>query len=97
MATFVALINFTESGMRDIDQSPRRADAFIAQARSVGIDIKSLYWTTGSHDGVLIFDAPDDGSAAGLLLSLARAGNVRTETLRAFDRTEFETVLSKMT
>jgi uncharacterized protein with GYD domain len=42
---------------------------------------------------VEIFDAPDDETAYGILLDLARHGQVRTETLRAFTRDEAEGIV----
>ncbi len=50
----------------------------------------------GVHDGVLIFEAADDETATAALLSLAARGKARTKTLRAFDRSEMETILAKM-
>ncbi len=95
MATFIALIDYTEKGLRAIRESPKRASSFARQARARGITIKQQYWTAGGHDGVLILDAPDGEAVSALLLNLARAGNVRTQTLRAFDRAEFEKILSR--
>ena len=66
------------------------------RAADAGLAVKDIYWTTGPHDGVLIVDAPDDKSAAAFFLSLVKLGNVRTTTLRAFDRAEFEEVVAKM-
>jgi len=45
---------------------------------------------------VLVVDAPDCKTAAALFLTLGKNGNVRTQTLRAFDRPEIESVLGKM-
>jgi uncharacterized protein with GYD domain len=85
MATYIALIDFTRQGVDAVHETTRRAAAFKRQAKKHGVKVRSVYWTLGSHDGVLIFEAPDADSAAAALLELARAGNVRTETLRAFD------------
>jgi uncharacterized protein with GYD domain len=97
MATFIALIDYTDRGIQAIGDSPARADAFAEQAKQAGVTIKDLYWTHGEHDGVLILDSPDDKTAAALMLSLARKGNVRTRTLRAYDRDEMEEILAKTT
>lgn len=93
MATFIALIDYTDRGVQAIQDSPKRAAAFQEQAKAAGVTIKELYWTYGGHDGVLIVDAPDDRTVMSLLLSLAKAGNVRTRTLRAYDRAEFGEIL----
>ena len=95
MPTYISLVDFTPQGVKTIKDSPRRADEFIKHAESVGCKVKDLYWTAGSHDGVVIVQAPDDQSAASLFLTLASSGNVKTETLRAFDRSEFEACLPK--
>ena len=95
MATFISLIDYTEQGLRNIKESPKRAGAFIEAARAAGASVKGLYWTIGGHDGVLILEAPDDQTAASILLTLGRAGNVRTQTLRAFDRPEMESILAR--
>ncbi len=95
MPTYVALIDFTEKGVENLNESPKRADAFIKWAKSTGVKVKDLYWTTGGHDGVLIIDAPDETSATTSFLKLASAGNVRTQTMRAFNRKEFEACLPK--
>ena len=95
MATFIALIDYTEQGVRSIQESPQRAAAFVEQAKQMGVTVKDLYWTTGGHDGVLILEAPDDRAASALVLSLVRAGNVRTQTLRAYDRAEMKEILAR--
>ena len=95
MATFIALIDFTEQGIKSIKDSPSRADAFADLAGKLGVTVKNVYWTTGDHDGVLIVDAPDEQTAAALFLTLGRRGNVRTRTLRAFERSEFESILAR--
>lgn len=95
MATYIALVDYTEQGIRNIKDSPRRADALASKAEETGNRIKEIYWTVGDHDGVVIFEAADDISASALMLSLAQGGNVRTRTLRAFGRSEMEQILSK--
>jgi uncharacterized protein with GYD domain len=85
MATFIALLDFTEQGIRNIKDSPHRADEFNALAERAGARVVGQYWTIGSHDGVLVLEAPNDQVAAAILLALGAAGNVRTTTLRAFE------------
>jgi len=53
------------------------------------------YWTCGAFDGVLIFEATDEESAMAALITLAQAGNVRTQTLRAFGSDEIGSILAK--
>jgi uncharacterized protein with GYD domain len=85
MSTFIVLLDFTNQGIRNVSDSPHRADRFKEMASERGAKIVAQYWTTGSHDGVFIMEAPNDEVAASILISLAQEGNVRTTTLRAFD------------
>jgi len=85
MGIFIALLNFTDQGIRNLQDSPHRADQFTAMAEEAGARVLSQYWTIGSHDGVLILEAPSDEVAASILLALGRSGHVRTTTLRAFE------------
>lgn len=96
MATFISLINLTQRAEEDIHHTVDRSDAFREAAGRHGATVKDIYWTLGGYDGVLIFDAPDDQTAAGLLLSLGASGNVRTQTLRAFDREEITSILGRI-
>ena len=85
MVTFIALLDFTEKGIQSIKDSPYRADQFNEMAEKAGARVVAQYWTIGSHDGVLVIEAPNDEVAASILLALGAAGNVRTTTLRAFE------------
>ena len=85
MVTFIALLDYTDQGIRNIKDSPHRADHFNKLAEQAGAQIVGQYWTIGSHDGVLILEAPNDEVAASILLRLGASGNVRTTTLRAFE------------
>jgi len=93
MATFIVLLDFTDQGVRNLKDSPQRADAFNAYAEKAGVQILGQYWTIGSHDGVLILEAPSEEVAASVLLHLAAGGNVRTTTLRAFDWAEAQDLI----
>ena len=85
MATFIVILDFTDQGIRNLADSPHRAAEFNEFAQKAGVEIKAQYWTIGSHDGVLIMEAPDDEVAASVLLHLGKGGAVRSTTLRAFD------------
>ena len=93
MATFVTTIKFTEKGIQGIHESPKRATAFKAAAKKMGLKVTGIYWTLGHFDGVLIFDAPDDETATAAMLQLSSQGNVHTTTSRAFDAASFEKVV----
>ena len=96
MATFISLLNFTQQGIRDFKDSPDRAAKFKSMADNVGVKVKEVYWTMGVHDAVLILEAPDDETVAAAMLGLGSFGNVRTQTLRAFNSSEMKEIISKV-
>ena len=57
MAKYIALINWTEKGVKDIKGSPGRADKARALAKKLGGDLQQLYMTMGSYDLVAILDS----------------------------------------
>jgi len=96
MATYVVLAKFTDQGIRNAKESPKRADAFKQMAKTFGVTVKELVWTQGRYDIVTIVEAPDESAAMSLNLSLGTLGNVRTETLRAFSAAEMTKIIGKM-
>ena len=96
MATYVVLAKFTDQGIRNAKESPKRADAFKGMAKTFGVTVKELVWTQGRYDIVTIVEAPDEAAAMSLNLSLGALGNVRTETLRAFSAAEMTKIIGKM-
>lgn len=95
MATFIVLLDYTDQGIRNIKDSPHRADSFNEFAEKAGVQVHSQYWTIGSHDGVFIMEAPDDEVAASVLLHLAADGNVRTTSLRAYDWAQAQELIAE--
>jgi uncharacterized protein with GYD domain len=96
MATYIVLGNFTDQGIKTVRETTHRAEAVEAAARKAGLTMKQTYWTLGSHDIVAIFEAPDDTAMTAFGLSIGAAGNIRTQTLRGFDRGEMNAILAKV-
>jgi uncharacterized protein with GYD domain len=90
----MALINFTDEGIRNIRDSTHRAAQFRTLVERVGGSVHSLFWAVGEADGCVIFECPDEMTATAVLLSLGQQGHVRTRTLRVYDQKEFEQILS---
>ena len=59
MPTYIVLGNFTDQGIRNIKDSPKRASAVKEAAKKVGASVKNLYWTLGAYDVALVVDAPE--------------------------------------
>ncbi len=96
MATYIVLSNFTDQGIRGIKDTTKRADAVRELAKKFGVTAKEFYWTMGAHDVVVIFDAPDDAAMTALGMAIGSAGNVRTQTMRAFSKDEINGILGKI-
>src|SRR4029450_21748 len=60
MATYIILGNFTDQGIRNIKDSPKREDAFRKLCEKMGAKVKDAYRTMGRYDLAAIVDAPDD-------------------------------------
>lgn len=96
MVTYIALASFTDQGIRSVKDSVKRADAVQEAAKKFGAKMTQIYWTLGNYDLVAIIEAPDDLSATAFALAIGAAGNVRTQTLRAFSKKEMNGILGKM-
>jgi len=96
MVTYVMLANFTDQGIRNAKDSPKRAEAFKQMAKTFGVTVKELLWTQGQYDIVTVMDAPDESSVMTLSLSLGALGNVRTESMRAFSAADMKEIVDKM-
>ncbi len=96
MSKYIVLLKFTEEGISRVEESMARAGDFRAAVEKVGAKVEGQYWTTGGYDGVLILSAPDEQTAAGIVLSLGKKSAVSTCMLQAFNEDEFKSVLGKM-
>ncbi len=96
MPTYIVLGNYTDQGIRGIKDSVKRTENVKQAAKQVGATLKETFWTLGQVDLVAIFEAPDDATMTAVGLSIARQGNVRMQTLRAFSAGEIQTVLGKV-
>jgi uncharacterized protein with GYD domain len=96
MPTYIALGNFTDQGIRNVKDTIKRADAVKEAAQKAGVTMKDIMWTLGAYDMVVTFEAPDDAAITAFALAVGAAGNVRTQTMRAFSRSEMSGILAKM-
>jgi uncharacterized protein with GYD domain len=96
MASYVCLIQFKDQGIRNIQDTVKRGDAAMAEAKKLGMKIVEEFWTMGAYDGVVIIEAPDDETMSAFILKVGSLGNVKAQTLRAFRRNEMEGILAKI-
>ena len=88
MAKYIALVNFTDQGIKTVTESVKRAQASVSSFDKYGCKKIAQYWTLGQHDIVIVLEAPNDEAAMKGLLAVGKLGNVRTTTLRAFTADE---------
>jgi uncharacterized protein with GYD domain len=96
MATYILLATYTEQGIKGIKDTVKRTESVKALAKKAGCTMKESYWTLGAYDVVAVFEAPDDETMTAFSLSVAKLGNVKTQTLRAFSGKEMAGILGKM-
>jgi len=96
MPTYVVLVNWTDQGIRNIKESPKRLEATKKAIEAAGGKLIGFYLTMGRYDQVLIIEGPSDEVAATLALSAGSGGSVRTETLKAFPEAEYRGIIAKI-
>ena len=94
MVTYVMLLNWTDQGIRNVKDSPKRLDAVKKLAKDIGGEVKSFYMTLGTYDVVLIVDMPNNDKLASFALKFASLGNMRSTTLKAFTEDEYRRILA---
>lgn len=96
MATYISLINYTDQGIRNIKDSPKRLDAAKKVLKDLGGELKAFYLTMGAYDIVIVAEAPSDEVVARFVLGVGSLGNVRTTTLKAFGEGEFRKIVGAL-
>jgi uncharacterized protein with GYD domain len=96
MARYILLVNWTDQGIRNVKESPKRLDAARGVAKSLGVEVAEFYMTMGDHDMVLVIEAPNDEAVAKFALRTGTAGNVRTKTLKAFAEAEYRSIVGSL-
>ena len=96
MAHYVVLASFTDQGIKTVKDTTKRAKAFRDLAKGMGAQIKDIFWTLGSYDVVLTMEAPNDETVTAILMKAGSLGNLKSQTLRAFDEKEMDQILAKI-
>ncbi len=96
MLTFITFINFTDQGIKNVKDSPKRIQAGKALLKKMGGRVKQVYLTSGDRDAVLIAEVPNGDVMAKFAMALGSLGNVRTTTVRAWPEAEFKKMVSEL-
>lgn len=96
MPTYVQLINFSEQGLENIDESPQRVEEAKELIESLGGEFKAFYYLLGQYDAIGIAEFPDDETYMQFALAVNQQGNGTTESLKAFSLAEFDEVVENL-
>ncbi len=81
----VILVDYTDQGRRAIKESPDRAEAAIAQAKKLGVQVKDIFFTPGGpHDAAIVVEAESREPIGKFMSSIQSLGNVKMKFIRAF-------------
>jgi uncharacterized protein with GYD domain len=95
MARFVSLLNWTDQGAKSVVDTVDRVEAAGRVAADMGGSLE-VYWTMGQYDLVAITEFADDETAVAFLAKVSALGNVRSQTMRAFDADAVRSIMGKM-
>jgi uncharacterized protein with GYD domain len=93
---YISLMKWTSPGLGGLPAWRDRLDDGDRAIEERGGKLIGVYVTLGRYDVVEVFEAPDDETAAAILVAVTRDGNVTTETLRAFTRDEAEAIVKRL-
>ena len=97
MPKYVLLSQFTDQGIRNVGNTTKRVAAFEKEiAGKFGVTVSEMLWTLGQYDMVAVVEAPNDESIAACSLSVGKLGNIKIQTLRAFQASEVDSLLQKV-
>jgi uncharacterized protein with GYD domain len=93
---FIMSMNFTERGIREIKDDPKRAQAAKDLAKKCGCEIKQIYLTSGKYDLMQIIETASGDNIAKYALANGSLGFVRSRTVRAWSMEEFTKIISEL-
>ena len=95
MAKYISLLSWTDEGAKTAGDTVDRAEAAQKVAANMGGSLQ-VYWTMGQYDVVAISEFADDETAVAFLAKTSSLGNVRSQTMRAFDADSMRGIIAKM-
>ena len=96
MPKYIVLGKYTAQGIAHIKDGPQRTQNARNAFAAAGGKMLDFNLTMGRYDFVTQVEAPDDETFTRVLLTIASAGNITTETLRAFTEEEYARIAAGM-
>ncbi len=95
MPHYISLVKWTDKGVQDVKDSPKRLADIGKMAAQLGAKL-TIYSTMGEYDFVVVAEGPSDEVAMQIALQLEKAGNARTVTMKAWTVEEAAKVIAKL-
>lgn len=96
MPVYISFCRWTAQGAQNIKESPARLDAAKKSFAKNGVKLLNFYMVTGDHDMVIIAEAQNFETMAKAMLKTVSAGNITTQTSRAFTEDEYRAILKSL-
>jgi uncharacterized protein with GYD domain len=93
MPTFISLVEYTAEGVQQMEGRPDRLDAARDRVESMGGELTQFFLTMGDYDAVAVMELPNAETATQAAITIAGAGAVRTETMRAFPEDDYRELI----
>ncbi len=78
MATYLSQFSYTAEAWAAMSKHPTdRREGLRTLLEGVGGRLVELYYSFGSYDGVILFEAPDDQAAAAAVIAAVNPGHVK--------------------
>lgn len=96
MPTYISLMKFTDQGIKNIKDVPKRIEEGVKTFEAIGGKLIGFYSVMGEYDYVSISEAPSDEVIVSFALSLGSGGNLRTTTLKALPKDKFIEIVKRL-
>ena len=78
MPLYMSQFAYTSEAWAALTQNPEnRGPAISGLAETMGARLVSFYNSFGEYDGLIIFEAPDEGTAAAILMAAITPGHLK--------------------
>ena len=96
MSIYVIMMKLTDHGVHNIKNAPARIEETIKTFEAVGGKVRNFYAVTGEYDFVCTVEGPNDEVVMAFSLGLGANGNVKTTSLKAFTRDQFDKAIRQL-
>src|SRR5918994_3514390 len=77
MPLYMSQVSYTSEAWAALTQNPEdRSEVFGGLAESMGGTLLSFYYSFGEYDVLVIYEAPDESTAAGMVLAATAPGHL---------------------